>query len=245
MPRLLISVTLIVVGLIAGAAMAGTGSSRANAVGTGYMLFSDRWYQQVSDSGSYATWMTLSTDVFHLCSGCSGAWSTVIPAAVSSWNSTPTTVLFAQTSYDPDHDVHIIPYDDGSQFGYYDFGRSLVFDESYTYCGDDHDCPASGSRPNTWWYQHANVNHLAGWTDPAIWNGGTAAMHRQTVLAHELGHGLSLQHYLIYNGVCNASLMDYDCALSPAGSTALTPAPGDYCGVNNAYYDPNWGYSGC
>jgi len=35
-------------------------------------------------------------------------------------------------------------------------------------------------------------------------------------------------------------VMDYDCRDMGYGVQAW-----DSCGVNHAYYDPNWGYSGC
>lgn len=71
---------------------------------------------------------------------------------------------------------------------------------------------------------------------------------RQATITHELGHAIVLAHDGLGDGVCGGAIprtvMDYDC-LDPPGNILNTPQGWDSCGINHAYNDPNWGFSGC
>jgi len=84
----------------------------------------------------------------------------------------------------------------------------------------------------------------------AFVNYGTQSQ-RQATYTHEIGHALSIAHETEGDG-CNTvvptSIMDYDCmlAVGPSGFPQTNgPSAFDACGINHAYYDPAWGYSGC
>jgi hypothetical protein len=131
-------------------------------------------------------------------------------------------------------------------------------------------CP-EGRAGVTWWFAVDAMKEqgfqqffqLNGITDP-----GQQAFRRQGTVAHELGHAIVLRHdhsfwYPAYNdGKCGPpgdparvpgylprTVMDGDClnTLLPDHSQFILnePQPWDSCGVNHAYYDPNWGWSGC
>ena len=184
----------------------------------------------------------LPYDIQYTCAGTaycdSATWSSPIASGVSAWNTTPTTVYLSVYSYNYWNDVHVKivhwPSDP------YLFGASTVFDESYVAC-PGFDCPASGSRPNTWWWEHVELNNGAVWWSTYVFATNNAGLHRKQLTVHELGHGISLRHYSPTMR-CDISIMDYDW-LWP--ELATTPTAGDICGVNNAYYDPGWGYAGC
>ncbi len=64
---------------------------------------------------------------------------------------------------------------------------------------------------------------------------------RNRAIAREFGHVAGLAHEpWDYDCALSSplSIMDYDCL--PIGVQ-----PWDSCGINHAYYDPNWGWSGC
>ncbi len=66
-------------------------------------------------------------------------------------------------------------------------------------------------------------------------------------MAHELGHAIVLAHDGLNDGECGtedipATVMDYDCL---DDEVLNDPQDWDDCGINHAYYDPNWGYAGC
>ena len=89
------------------------------------------------------------------------------------------------------------------------------------------------------------MNDAANFTVPLI----TEAQRRQGTVAHELGHGLALDHPDPSNQFCISRssdlarpIMDSDC-MDYAGK--FTPQGPDVCPVNHVYYDPSWGYSGC
>ena len=197
-----------------------------------YNLFSDRWYQQYSDSGSYGTWMTLSYDRHYTCTGCESKWASYVASAINDWNGTATTIVYSYVgSHSASNDVHTyILNNSGLAWG----GLSEVYEESYTFC-TNHDCTASQSRPNTWWYAYSYAND---YYFPSPSN------EMQAVMAHELGHNLSQAHPVGggSDGVWSNSIMDYDYIY--AGGY-LVSGPYDVCGVNHAYYDPGSGYSGC
>lgn len=210
-------------------------TARAHSGSHPYYLFPDRWYQQYGDSGSYVTWMTLSYDAQY-CAGCSTNYSSKVSAAVSDWAGTDTTVAYQYyATVNAAHDVHFYIVNDDD---YVWAGLDEVYDEDYGFCSS-HNCTASQSRPNTWWYEwtYANEYEVLGSGAPSLPN------LRQGILAHELGHGLSQAHQPIPRDlVVETSIMDYD-FLDDGGY--LVQDAYDVCGVNHAYYDPNWGYAGC
>lgn len=78
---------------------------------------------------------------------------------------------------------------------------------------------------------------------------------RQATVSHELGHAAGLRHDNSAAGEglndfkCGEpgypprTIMDYDCYFSP--EVVNVPQAWDSCGINHAYPDPYWGYSGC
>ncbi len=228
-------------------------------------LHTDRWYQRVSDSGSYSTWMTLSSHR-HYESGLQGFWGAAITNAFSSYNSSSQpggkhTVLLPEYAPAYWHDVHVWAMKDGCvtdtysipstgqqatrDFCTFDFGQTFRLDEGFHDCPGG-DCDSLHSRPNTWWFATVLLNEQTfvnrGWAD---------SWHAQAVAAHELGHAIAPRHdYSVWDGeveddLCGTlpvTIMDIDCV-----DNGVTNAPQlwDSCGINHAYYDPNWGWSGC
>jgi len=200
----------------------------------------DKWYQLLSDSGSYVTWMTLSYDRHYACTGCSTKWASPIGPAITDWNNTNTTLwysYYASHSDALDSHVYIL-----SNAGFIWAGLDEVYDENYNQCGGyaAHDCPANQSRPNTWWYEYAYANDYWFPNPPDV-------AEQRAVIVHELGHGLSFDHPngIGSDGVCSgvsSSIMDYDCIY--AGAYQPYQAS-DVCGANHKFYDPASGYAGC
>ncbi len=214
-------------------------------------LFTDRWYQFYEDSYNYTTWMTLSTHK-HIDSGFSANWSAPVSAALADWNNAsvaPNTVFFSVNSgSDPEDDVHIAVTNDcvvhwGKTLCTYDaLGMNYHFDQQKDPCqGGDCSVGPSDSKPNTWWYSMTLLDD-----DEHSGSYGTA-LKRQATVAHELGHAIVLAHEA-YNFQCGppASVMDYDCVLNATQQNGwYRPQQWDSCGINHAYYDPNWGWAGC
>jgi hypothetical protein len=216
-------------------------------------LFPDRWYQRLSDSGSYTTWMTLTGHRHYASSGFATNWASPITSALADWNDyniAPNTVYI--TDYAPAswHDVHQAVTDNC----FTDFGVTrctngalgvvYLFDEVKHECPGGN-CDALHSRPNTWWYALVlldNNSHSGGF--------GTAWFRRATT-AHELGHAIVLAHdYSPGNGevsddLCGTprrTIMDGDCIFD---EVLNRPQLWDSCGINHAYYQPSIGYAGC
>ncbi|MBI2913647.1 MAG: hypothetical protein HYY03_06980 [Chloroflexi bacterium] len=222
-------------------------------------LWTDRWYQFYEDSYNYTTWMTLSTHR-HVDSGYATNWDSPITAALADWNSetiAPNTVYFAETSPpDPEHDVHIAVTsntasdpDCFTDFGVRKctsnaLGVTYLFDQLKHECqgpGYAGDCDGDHSKPNTWWYALVLLDD----------DQHSADYQRRETTAHELGHAIVLAHDNspgngeVRDYVCGdprPTVMDYDCALD---GDYDGPQLWDSCGINHAYYDPNWGWSGC
>ena len=181
--------------------------------------------------------MTLPYDTHYDCAGCSSGWSSHVNAGLAAWNNSSTTIYYSNAgSHNSANDVHVYILSSSSlPWG----GFDEVYDESYTNCGGAHNCTASQSRPNTWWYEYAYGNDYYVPLDPFL------PYERTALIAHELGHGLSFDHPggVGSDGSCGAAhIMDYDCIW---GGQYQLGAASDVCGVNHKFYDPNWGYSGC
>lgn len=176
-----------VAGIVLGIAMLMPAPPSSNAVGSGYVLYPDRWYQDVADTGSYVSWMTLPYDVDLRCTGTlycdSATWSSPISQAASVWSSTSTTIYFQPTAFNYWNDVHVYVWHDPA--AYTSFGFAVWFDENYVLCPVAGDCPASGSRPNRWWWSEVALNNGAVWFSTAIFPTNNAPLHRQPLASHE------------------------------------------------------------
>jgi hypothetical protein len=216
-------------------------------------MWPDRWYQRVSDSGSYVTWMTLSGHRHYEDSSFSTAWATPITNALNGWNNTDTTISIGDTTPVSSHDVHIVVTNSTTSH----LGRALstngalgiiyLFDELQHVCdlnapSSYGDCDANHTRPNTWWYAAVLVDNDA--HSGALY--GTA-YQREASVSHELGHAIVLAHDGLNDSDCGtasvpASVMDYDCL---DFGVLKSPTDWDVCGVNHAYDDPTWRDDGC
>ncbi len=209
-------------------------------------LFPERWHYQ--PNGDYAAWMNLGTsDVWLNCTpDCAAKWDGPFTSSMADWNGQPMTVRFDYTDEvrDADFDVNVyvgdtVPGDPGllgfaptfDINGIPCFGTCDVY-SGIVYVGDDvHSGP----------YGTAN--------------------DRLATLSHEIGHLISLAHEstnadesLLYDcgmddtGPIPHSIMAYDC-IDPVpiigGQGESDVQPWDTCGVNHAYNDPAFGYSGC
>jgi hypothetical protein len=228
----------------------------------------DRWYQRLSDSGSYLTWMTL-TGHRQYEAGMATLWSGPFSAALSGYNDDAQiggthTIHFGDSPPASWHDVHMWASDDGCVtvtmslpgggsstpppicVGAGATGRVAYFDEGFHACPSA-DCDSQHSRPNTWWFAIVIVNN-AEHTGPR-----NDAWSRQATASHELGHAAGLAHDNspgspgVQDYDCGnlqpMTVMDYDCYFSP--EVTNVGQRWDACGINHAYYDPSWRYSGC
>ncbi len=213
----------------------------------------DRWYQRLSDSGSYTTWMTLTMDRT-VPSALATKWNAPITNARDAWNdpaTAPNTVYFLEVAPHAENDIRITVGNWEDDF----LGGSYMRDEARHLCDESGpgvgDCDASHSRPNTWWYAFIDLNE-----DNHVERFGAAELpdQRQTTAAHELAHVLGLAHDGLTlggdkDGYCGEpgraipeTITDDDCN---DDFSTKDPQPWDSCGVNHAYYDPSFGYSGC
>jgi hypothetical protein len=122
-------------------------------------------------------------------------------------------------------------------------GATLLFDEGQHVCPAPYGtCPdAHAPKVHTYWYGVSVMD-----ADEHSGSQYGNAVQRQATVAHELGHIFGLNEDSIYVSGCQSTLMDYDCLNAATSSNNYNrPWPKDSCGVNHAYYDPNWGWSGC
>lgn len=220
-------------------------------------LFPDRWYQRLSDSGSYQTWMTL-TGHRHNTDGAESLWGTPITGALAGYNNTANpggkhTVLIQDLAPQNWHDVHIWPRYDGCFFDGFGAGgctaaegAAFFYDEALHICPGAN-CDALHSRPNTWWYVAVVTNENKLQQVHGSYTASQKIFLRRGVSSEEFGHAIVLDHDGNSDGggcgtVVPQTVMDSDCQHNLIVSTARF---WDSCGINHAYYDPNWGFSGC
>lgn len=235
-------------------------------------LFVDKWYQLLSDSGSYASWMTLTGHRHFSSSSIQSLWATPVSTAHDGYNleSNPGgthTVLI--TNYVPAfwHDVHTWATQDGcwtdldsNKDGVADIsrctsaeGQVFLFDEAFHACPGG-DCDAQHSRPNTWWYAVVALNENALQAAHGSATSSQKDFLRTGVASEELGHAIGLAHDGTSNGFCSSKLtstnpsdilrtiMDNDCQHLFVIKIAQK---WDSCGINHKYDDPKWGFAGC
>lgn len=230
--------------------------------------FPERWYYGTCYSGCSTSWMTLP---FHrnVPAGLQSAWNSAIDNAKGYWNASTNTIYLSEdppgVSY-PNQDIIFNATQNGCwsipELGRSDCVPNGVF--GYTYwlrqdrywaCPSDRppgaiSCP-NDRVPDTWWWALIGTNEnefVRTYSDV-----GYRALRRQATSGHEIGHGVYLRHDHspgnpeVKDGQCGnsplrQSMMDGDC-LDLFVVTSIQPW--DSCGINHAYYDPNWGYSGC
>ncbi len=228
-------------------------------------LFTDRWYQRVEDSGSYPTWMTL-TGHRHYEGSTQNVWATPITNALNGYNTSSQpggihTVFITDFAPAYWHDIHTWVTQDGCvtdtysipstgqqenrQFCTSAFGQIFLLDEGFHDCPSG-DCDSQHSWPNTWWFVTVVLNEQT-----HINQGEANPWFRQATAAHELGHAINLRHDYspadgeARDGICGnlpVSIMDADCIFNNVTNSSQA---WDACGINHAYNDPNWGWSGC
>lgn len=210
-------------------------------------LFQERWHYQ--PDGDFDAWMNLSTsDVWLNCddpAACGAKWDGPFTDSLADWNSQPMTVRFGYTDEvrDVDFDVNVYIEDDvPGEPGLLGFAPTFDIDgfpcagpcnvySGIVWIGDDAHTPPYGT-----------------------------ANDRLATLSHEMGHIVSLAHestdpfeLLLFDcgmddtGPIPHSVMAYDCVdpVSIGGAGESDVQPWDTCGVNHAYPDPAFGYSGC
>ena len=212
-------------------------------------LFPERWHYQ--PNGDYGAWMDLSTsDVWLNCDGdaaaCGAKWDGPFTSSMADWNGQPMTVRFDYTDEvrDANFDVNVYIEDEVPGGG----GGLLGFAPTY----DINGVPCSG----------ACVVYSG-----IVWIGDDAhigvydtANDRLATISHEMGHIVSLAHEStnpsetqLYEcgmddtGPIPHSVMSYNCIdpVAIGGFGESDVQPWDTCGVNHAYNDPAFGYSGC
>ena len=211
-------------------------------------LFPERWHYQ--PNGDYGAWMNLGTsDVWLNCDGsaaaCGAKWDGPFTSSMADWNGQPMTVRFDYTDEvrDANFDVNVyiedtVPGDPG------------VLGVAPTY--DINGIPCWGP---------CDVYSGIVWIGDDAHNGVYGTDNdRLATLSHEMGHIVSLAHEStnadetqLYDcgmddtGPIPHSVMAYDCInpVSIGGEGESGVQPWDTCGVNHAYNDPAFGYSGC
>jgi len=234
--------------------------------------FPERWYPGPCGSPCPTSWMTLS---FHrnVPTGLQSAWNSAIDNAKGAWNSTPNTVFLSEDPVGityPNQDVILNATQDGC-WNIPELGRSSCVPSGVAgltyWLKLDHGwaCPsgtitcANDRVPDVWWWSIIGTREQS--ITDATSDVGIRALLRQATVAHEAGHALYLRHEYspadpeVSDGICSASptrpsIMDGDCIVRRVGGvlqvpTYVSPQAWDSCGINHAYYDPNWGYSGC
>jgi hypothetical protein len=198
-------------------------------------LFAGRWYQQlVCDfvACDYSGWITLREDRQYPipCNNCVSVWTPHINGALGTWNSRPTTARFTSQPQSSANEVHfsVTDYPDAWQ------GEVAFYDPNSNHCGRP---PTCATFQSVW----VRLNNRT--------NDSIPVNERQITAEHELGHAIGLAHDGLNDPPGEVScgplrfprtVMDYDCMAQGYGVQ-----PWDSCGVNHAYPDPGWGWSGC
>ena len=211
-------------------------------------LFPERWHYQ--PNGDYDAWMNLSTsDVWLNCDGsaaaCGAKWNGPFTSSMADWNGQPITVRFDYTDEVRDADFDVNVYIEDSVPG--DPGV-LGFAPTY----DINGLPCFGS---------CDVYSGIVWIGDDAHSGVYGTDNdRLASLSHEVGHIVQLAHEStnpsetqLYDcgmddtGPIPHSVMAYDCIdpVSIGGAGESDVQPWDTCGVNHAYNDPAFGFSGC
>lgn len=193
-------------------------------------LHIDRWYKSLASS-------SLKWDKQYLSGISPATWDSAISSAQTAWNGSPTYVSLSSSPVDPNNDIRVKIdnyVDDLDSYGSTAFYGSV----GGGWCGNPPDCPGST-------YRQVEVR-LNNWTTPASL--------RQTVVVHEFGHAVTLDHDGLngpiteptFDGACGTprvpvTIMDYDCQYTFGVNT---PQNWDFCGVNHAY-PGYYGVQGC
>ncbi|MEX0684331.1 MAG: hypothetical protein WD904_12570 [Dehalococcoidia bacterium] len=213
-------------------------------------LFPERWHYQVQN-GDYAAWMTLSTsDVWLECDNnenqCGTKWKTPFDDAFADWNSQPDTVTFAITNGVQNEFFDLNVYVEDEALGDPTLlGIAPTFDENDFPCFDPSCEVAYG---------------LIIIGDDAHNGPYAGPLDRRATLGHEAGHIIQLAHEStnedetqLYEcgmddtGPIPHSIMSYDCIdpVAVDGAGEFFVQPWDVCGINHAYYDPAFDFTGC
>jgi len=198
-------------------------------------MYVGRWNQQlvcdpIVGYCDYAGWITLREDRNYnpvTCPDCAANWGGAIDGALGTWNNKPTTARFTSQAPSGSNQVHFSAnnYPNVTWAGKTDF-----YNASFQLCAEPPSC--------AWAAVAVKLN-----------NDMPPAGSRQITTEHELGHAIVLAHDGMDNdnrdSLCGApraprTVMDYDCEDQMNGVQTW-----DSCGVNHAYYDPNWGWNGC
>jgi len=211
-------------------------------------LFLERWHYQ--PNGNFGAWMNLSTsDVWLNCDGsaaaCGAKWDGPFTSSMADWNGQPMTVRFDYTDEVRDADLDVNVYiEDTVPGGAGLLGLAPTFDINGSPCFGSCDV-------------YSGIVYVG--DDVHFGDYGTAN-DRLATLSHELGHIVQLAHEstnqsesLLFDcgeddtGPIPHSVMSYNC-IDPVGVGGLAESavqPWDVCGVNHAYNDPAFGFSGC
>ena len=212
-------------------------------------LFPERWHYQ--PNGDYVAWMNLSTsDVWLNCDGspaaCGAKWDGPFISSMADWNGQPMTVRFDYTDGVQDDvafEVNVYIEDEVP-------GAPGTLGFAPTYDIDGIPCAGACDVYSGIVYIGDDVH-----TSPY----GTAN-DRLATLSHEVGHIVQLAHEStnpsetqLYDcgmddtGPIPHSVMAYNCIdpVSVDGLAESAVQPWDVCGVNHAYNDPAFGFSGC
>jgi len=211
-------------------------------------LFGARWYQTQMDLST----SQLGAGELMLCDtypSCLSKWGPPVTGAIQDWNFQNDTVRFqVQPGFNFNFDINAVFWDTVFDSGDPNIlGIALIYDSTGDWCGDT---------PDTciirWGEAHMGDDGHSG---PF---GNQSSRH--ATIVHELGHLISLRHESVNanesvryecgfdnTGVIPVSIMSYDCInpVAVGGAGLVFVQAWDVCGVNHAYPDGAYGFSGC